>query len=261
MQSGTGCLLVGQTHKIAAAAQICAPGASVSQRKYVYLHYTLIITASAIRATGSKPTRPALRRPAELTMFGKSYIWRTLVWVARCRHSRGFGIQSPWAYRFVRYVVNEHYPYYAYGPLAAAHPDLTPATRRLMELCFRMANHLQPRTVADFGDSGEAFAHYVKAGCRKASITAHGGAELPPTVDMARFSPSPAMASLYREAASHAGPASTFIVEGIGHDRRARRLWREIMADGRTGVTFDLYYCGLAFFDKKLYKRNYIINF
>ena len=61
MQGGTGCLLVGQTHKIAAAAQICAPGASVSQRKYVYLHYTLIITASAIRATGGKPTRQLLR--------------------------------------------------------------------------------------------------------------------------------------------------------------------------------------------------------
>lgn len=33
-----------------------------------------------------------------------------------------------------------------------------------------------------------------------------------------------------------------------------------MMNDSRTGVTFDLYYCGILFFDKRI-KQNYIVNF
>ena len=46
------------------------------------------------------------------------FIKRFIVWLRRVRYSRGFGVQSPWAYRFIRYVVNEHYPYYKYEHLA-----------------------------------------------------------------------------------------------------------------------------------------------
>ena len=44
---------------------------------------------------------------------------RWLVWLSRIHHCRGFGIQSPTDYAFVRYVVNEHWPYYAYDQLTA----------------------------------------------------------------------------------------------------------------------------------------------
>ena len=38
-------------------------------------------------------------------------------------------------------------------------------------------------------------------------------------------------------------------------------LWQQIARDPRTGTTFDLYYCGIVFFDTKRYKHNYKINF
>ena len=43
--------------------------------------------------------------------------------------------------------------------------------------------------------------------------------------------------------------------------KAVRRLWRSVVAEMQGVVTFDLYYCGLVFFDKKRFKQNYVINF
>ena len=51
---------------------------------------------------------------------------------------------------------------------------------------------------------------------------------------------------------------TVLIVDGICKDRS---FWRSLVADERTGITFDLYYCGIVLFDKKRHKQNYIINF
>ena len=39
------------------------------------------------------------------------------VWLKRIGHCRGFGVQSPTDYWLVRYVINEHWPYYQYASL------------------------------------------------------------------------------------------------------------------------------------------------
>ena len=51
---------------------------------------------------------------------------------------------------------------------------------------------------------------------------------------------------------------SVLIVEDIYKDRKA---WSDIVGDQRVGTTFDLYYCGIVFFDKQRYSHHYIINF
>ena len=50
------------------------------------------------------------------------------------------------------------------------------------------------------------------------------------------------------------------IIEGIGYDATAKAIWQKLVNDSRVGITFDLYYCGIAFFDKR-FKQNYIVNF
>ena len=85
------------------------------------------------------------------------------VWLRRIGHCRGFGIQSPTDYRFVRYVVNEHWPYYAYRQTGL---NDSPLRRKLGRLYFRLANHLQPGTVVDLLGYDE----YLRAGCRKAVV-------------------------------------------------------------------------------------------
>ena len=64
------------------------------------------------------------------------FIRRWLVWLSRIHRVWGFGIQSPTDYAFVRYVVNEHWPYYAYEELT----DKDWLTEKLGRLYFRLAN-------------------------------------------------------------------------------------------------------------------------
>ena len=58
---------------------------------------------------------------------------RGMIWLSRIGCCRGFGIQSPWAYSLVRYVINEHYPYYAYECLAKDFPEADAVRRKMGE--------------------------------------------------------------------------------------------------------------------------------
>lgn len=189
---------------------------------------------------------------------------RIIVWLCRIGRCRGFGVQSPWAYRMVRYVINEHYPYYAYEPLARAYPAKDTPTRKLRELCLRLANYVRPHTVAEYGNADEAFEAYVKAGCRAAEyvkMACEGATGKAPAPDFALIAPFDGLAEAFEAVASVAEDGTVVMLLGIRRDGRARRLWRRIVDGRERVVTFDLYYCGLVFFDGKRYKLNYIINF
>ena len=92
-------------------------------------------------------------------------IRRLLVWLRRWKYSRGFGVQSPWAYRFIRYVVNEHYPYYAYNDLLPKYANLPKRTLKLCRLYFRIANYWQPAICLDYGTTSDAYGTYMRKGC------------------------------------------------------------------------------------------------
>ena len=164
------------------------------------------------------------------------------VWLRRIGHCRGFGIQSPTDYWIVRYVINEHWPYYQYETLGRGDDWLT---RKMGRLCFRLANWLQPSVVesSDYKD-------YLQAGCRKSVFGESSELVVIPLEDSIQDR----LSYIFNKVS----PRSVLVVTGIS---KARELWRQIVDDERTGITFDLYYCGIVMFDKKRYKRNYIINF
>lgn len=164
------------------------------------------------------------------------------VWLCRIGHTRGFGIQSPTDYWVVRYVINEHWPYYQYEMLG---PDDDWLTRKLGRLCFRLANWLQPSVV-----ESSTYKEYLKAGCKK--MVFGESAELV-VMPLERDSQD-RLTNIYNKVS----PRSVLLLTGIS---RAKELWRKVVDDERTGITFDLYYCGIVMFDKKRDKRNYIINF
>lgn len=168
------------------------------------------------------------------------------VWMRRIGHCRGFGIQSPGDYWLVRYVINEHWPYYQYDSLGKDDDWLT---RKLGRLYFRLANWRQPDTVIDTAPSP-----YWQAGCRKALVCYDTDRVELMRLRVGEEDCRSALENAYKKTDSR----SVLVLEGIWRDRE---LWQEVVADKRTGVTFDLYYCGLVMFDKKREKNNYIINF
>lgn len=170
------------------------------------------------------------------------------IWLSRIGNCRGFGIQSPSDYRFVRYVVNESWPYYAYAELGGNDCWLR---RKLGRLYFRLANFLQPDAIADFVGAWE----YCHAGCRKAANAGTAPVGQDKSRRLLIIAPPDVDADQLMDAA---GEQTVAVVEGVG---KHPKTWKKILADQRVTVAFDLYYCGIVFFDSRRTKQHYVVNF
>ena len=168
---------------------------------------------------------------------------QALVWIGRLPYCRGFGIQSPTDYRFVRYVINEHWPYYAYEQVGSGDGWLRRKTGRL---CLRLANERQPAVVLDRVGLGD----YLSAGCRKTQLTE----QLQGIIELA-------VVPMNADAGALLAQCDERSVVVLTDIYRHKEQWRAVQRDERVVVTFDLYYCGIVFFDKKRSKQNYVINF
>lgn len=195
-----------------------------------------------------------------------SQIGSLLVWLRRSRHSRGFGVQSPWAYRFIRYVVNEHYPYYAYDDLSRLYEGYPKQIQKLCRLYFRIANFWQAEQALDYSASSETdiirlYGTFMKRGCNKLEVVPVRHAADFSSVRLMRLSVEGDYRQVFEKAVSLANASTMIIVEQIKRDKESRTFWKSIVDDPRCITTFDLYYCGIIFFDKKRYKENYVVNF
>lgn len=191
-------------------------------------------------------------------------VQRYLHWLRRIKYCRGFGVQSPSAYRFIRYVINEHYPYYAYDELRKELPRLDSLTRKRMELYFRVANFRQASLWLDFCERNDVIATYVGRGCHATQvrrITDLQQITADDRIEVLRICPSAGCEALLEAALQKTDDHTLFIIEDIGYNDTAKRMWQKLLESDITSVSYDLYYLGIAFFDRKRYKNNYIVNF
>ena len=194
--------------------------------------------------------------------FLKYYTATIYRWLLRCRYSRGFGIQSPSAYSFVRYVINEHDPYYAYAALDEEMAENSRSFRKLGKLLFRLTNHWQPQYVV-MGDY--EFAPYVYAGCNSTLVRmiddfyfdVEEGQRVLVVLDLDWL----ADKGIKNELLEYSSDQMLLVVLDIHAQQRNLRLWKEIISDVHCGVTYDLYSCGIVFFDKSKHKQDFKINF
>lgn len=169
---------------------------------------------------------------------------RLLVWLSRLHRCGGFGIQSPTDYAFDREVISESLPYYSYKLL-----DKTAASRlqrKTGRLCLRLANWRQPALMPH-----NDYEPWCQAGCRRTSFC-----DMPEVIEMAvaDICETERISEIIRRC----NDASLLVADRI---YKNRTLWNNICQKQQVTVTFDLYYCGIALFDTKRYKTNYIINF
>lgn len=191
-------------------------------------------------------------------------VQRYLHWLRRIKYCRGFGVQSPSAYRFIRYVINEHYPYYAYDELRKELPRLDSLTRKRMELYFRIANYRQASLWLDYSRRDDTIAIYVGRGCNATRVRNIADSQQPVSgdkIEVLRICPIAGCEALLEAALQKTDDHTLFIIEDIGYNDTAKRMWQTLLESALTSVSYDLYYLGIAFFDRKRYKANYVVNF
>ena len=190
--------------------------------------------------------------------------WR---WFRRCGYSRGFGVQSPSAYSFIRYVINEHYPYYAYDALKERMNKLSKHEQKLGRLFFRLANFWQP--VCCYCDDSSLM-EYAQAGARNMKqfsvsdfmsqyLRCSDASCIPDDSRLLVWIDSDVYGNEMEEILKNCHSQTLLVVNNIR--RKNHRLWKEIQENELVGITFHLYYCGIVFFDKSVYKQHYEVNF
>ena len=172
-------------------------------------------------------------------------ITNPLVWLARFRHRCGYGVHSPFAFRFITDVIYEQHPYYTYRELDRRLPLAMRLRRRKgLHLLLRLANHLQPDTIVLPRDAWWE-KRYLQSGCQRAIFQCQWPVG---EVGMCLLSePSD-------EALQHIGQHSVLLLDNLHHHRE----WFQNLP---SVVSFDLYDLGIAFFDKQYNKQEYIVNF
>lgn len=199
--------------------------------------------------------------------FSPRRIWR---WLLRFRHRCGYGIQSPFAFSFVTGVVYERGMYYAYDPLSReARRNRSPLREKDDRLLLRLANASRATWMLVAGPVDSLSLSYLQAGrrcfckeVRDVSVRtlekALQGREAPGLVYAA---PGTVLDEVVRTVLPHAGDRTMLVLAGIYASQASREAWRRLKADSRVRVTFDLYDFGIAFFQQRLNKQNYIVNY
>lgn len=189
---------------------------------------------------------------------------RSMVFMRRFTHSQGFGIQSPSAYRFDREVINAHRLYDAYTDLKHAFPHEGRLTLKLARLYFRIAHATQARQWALCTHRNDVYRAYIQAGCRMASLVdvdEVGEVDKVAASDVLVMTMEDDRWPMCEAFVSSAHECSMLIIEGIYASKKTKKRWKKLVNDERTGVIFDLYDCGIIFFDHTKSKQVYIINF
>ena len=181
---------------------------------------------------------------------------RWIIWIYRWRHCRGFGVQSPSDYSFIRYVINEHYPYYAYEDLKTAMPSISPLKRKKAELLFRIANWRQASSCALLIADNEVYRKYIHYGCNKTIITSKYQSSDSFVVISALSADERKLLPMLDTMQSD----SILVIDDLDN-RRLRLIWDKIIADEKATISFDLYYIGIVMKIDNRYKHNYIVNF
>ena len=225
-----------------------------------------------------------------------NYLKRIYIWCRRFRYRKGYGVHSPFAYGLITDVIYEKLPYYAYDELCSLHGEISSKalhySERVNRLLMRLVNYFRPSYILEIGTGAGLSICYMAAGrldaqcvslcgnnpskelinlidrCKNANLAK--GPELKvldeelkviPEIGMLHIAHTEDYECVFEKILPYVGEKTLCVIEGI-HDTAIKyEWWKRVVADKRTGITFDLYELGLVFFDHAMNKQQYIVNF
>lgn len=216
------------------------------------------------------------------------------IWIKRFRKRKGYGVHSPFAFQLITQVINQKTPYYAFDGLKKLR-KLTPKgmkcnSVKMDKFLFRLVNDSQPSTILDYGTGVGITACYMKSAKKKSEMVsvdaksydaaahvlkaysvdyrtgdmlslAKGLLNEWGSVDFVRIASVPSAWEMVDAVVSCASERTVMVIEGIYSDKSVTEKWHRLQDDERVGITFDLYDAGIVYFDHKLNKQHYIVNF
>lgn len=191
-------------------------------------------------------------------------------WVRLCRfrHRCGYGIHSPYAFNKVTGVIYEKGTYYAYAPLAIRHPRHEGGLmRRDLRLLFRLCNDVHPAHALLCTEKEDPvvrdYLHAAATQCQWEDFSPEDAMEHEPTfpIDWLYLDVPDQWEAIARHYVDHVSSICHFVVRGIHRNGESLAAWHRLQANPRVRVTFDLYDFGIACFESRLNKENYIISY
>ncbi len=194
-----------------------------------------------------------------------SFYFRPLRWLRRFRKRCGYNIHSPFAFNFVTGVIYEAGMYYAYSALESQGVNI-PKRARLKDdrLVFRVVNFAEPKRIVAYGPDSEAFRHtcdYIRA-ARNCPLCVN------PRIDELKATPPDFLYTDCEDWKAHVDhflphihDRSALLIKGIYRSKASLQAWKQLVAQPEVRVSFDLYDFGICFFEKRLNKEHFVINY
>ena len=162
-------------------------------------------------------------------------------------------------------MIYEAGTYYAYADLESKGVNV-PNRARLKDdrLVFRVVNFARPCSIAAYGPDAAAFRHtceYIRA-ARNCPLHINdglplNGSEIPDFlyIDCKEWQ------ELVNTFMPHVHDGSALLIKGIHASNSSLQAWKRLLALPEVRVSFDLYDFGICFFEKRLNKENFVINY
>lgn len=107
-------------------------------------------------------------------IYHRNLLNQAFIWLKRFRHRKGYGVQSPLVFYFIREVILQPTPYYEYEQLKRLYKGIQLQEQAWMlpckryELLFRIANEIKPDEIIEIGTKVALGTIYSSAGRKKA---------------------------------------------------------------------------------------------
>ena len=199
---------------------------------------------------------------------------RSMRWVYRFRKRCGYGIHSPFAFNLVTGVIYEDGEYYSYHDLSLLRSAENTVLREKDDrLLFRLVNHIEPSNGIIIGNLLGVTLDYLHAGRHQADWYFHrvndviGLRQTLEQLSTVHFVYIDALTdagnclNLIDEILPYTCDKTLIVIRGIHSSKTIFSVWQYLLTLGAVRVSMDLHDFGLLYFEKRLNKENYVINY